>query len=192
MIQLLAKKLSNFLIESGLPSENIEIYSYGAECFLNLLICNSLLLFFGFSTHHLIEILLWIISFSCLRHHIGGYHANSHISCISLSVLLGILSITINTIFETQPILIYIPIIFCIFCIAKLAPVLHLNHPITDVQKRKAHTNAIITLLVELISFFFLYLNQLTIAYSIITGIFTASLCCLMGHIKNRKETIMF
>lgn len=122
MIHSFSKKISTYLIRAGLPSEKYEVYAYGAECFLNLLICDILLILYAIITHHLLEIIIWTTSFSFLRRHIGGFHANSHFSCIISSVLLGIFCITLTDagILNLPSILIVFFYVFVLFILVPL------------------------------------------------------------------------
>jgi len=44
MIHTISNKISEHLIEHGLPKEKQEIYTYGCESFLNLFLCNFILI----------------------------------------------------------------------------------------------------------------------------------------------------
>lgn len=74
----------------SIDSEQKEIYVYGLECFLNTGITIFILAIWACFTHTLSETICWILSFSILRHHAGGYHAPTQLSCIFCSSLLGI------------------------------------------------------------------------------------------------------
>lgn len=92
MIAIYSKKIVNWLIHhSGLSTDEdqIDIYVYGLECFLNTAITVFILLIWGFFTHTILETLCWIGAFSILRHHTGGFHAPTQFTCIISSSLLG-------------------------------------------------------------------------------------------------------
>ena len=66
-------------------SEQLDIYIYGLECFLNTFITITLLTIWGIFSHSLSSTLLWVLTFSLLRHFIGGVHAPTQLTCILAS-----------------------------------------------------------------------------------------------------------
>lgn len=83
--------IANLIDSSGMNigSDQKDIYIYGLECFLNTGITILILSIWGFFAHTLFETICWIFSFSILRHHAGGYHAPTQLSCIFCSSLIG-------------------------------------------------------------------------------------------------------
>ena len=64
MIHTISNKISNLLIEKGLPKENQAIYSYGCESFLNLFICNFILVTYSITIGELQDFLVCFLSFT--------------------------------------------------------------------------------------------------------------------------------
>lgn len=185
MIQNLAKKIGYFMICFGMPEENYKIYVYSIECLLNLFISDILLILLGIFTHHLIEIIIWDISFMPLRRQIGGYHANSHFGCICASIFIGGICLICNHFWSSFPIVGYLCLLFLFPVIVKLTPVLHPNHPVTKKQIQRAHQTGIFLFLLEtVISFLFLFFYPFC-TWCIISGIFSASVLCIVGYFKN-------
>lgn len=88
-----SKKIVSCLLSlSDNPTDNdqAEVYIYGMECFLNTAITLLILMVWAFATHSLISVSFWLIWFSFMRKHCGGYHAPTQSSCIISSSLLGI------------------------------------------------------------------------------------------------------
>ncbi len=93
MITRYANIITDILISrSGIDfdEDQREIYIYGLECIMNTGITILILAIWGGLTGSITETLVWIIAFSTLRHHTGGYHASTHSTCILSSTLLGI------------------------------------------------------------------------------------------------------
>ena len=93
MLAVFSEKLVDLLTHASdkpLDKSDIEIYVYGVECFLNMAIVTSILCIWGILTHTFFETLLWIASFSLIRHYAGGLHAPSELSCIISSILIGV------------------------------------------------------------------------------------------------------
>lgn len=94
MITKWATSIANKLAElSGedVSADQLEIYIYGLECFLNTFITIVLLFVWGVLTHTLGYTLIWVITFSLLRHYTGGAHAPTQLTCILGSFFLGCL-----------------------------------------------------------------------------------------------------
>lgn len=163
------------------------IYTYSIECLLNLLICDTILLMFAFCTGHLWEMLFWLLSFTFLRNNIGGFHANSHLSCISLSIVIGIASIYINKFCWHFPLITYGLLCICLYTILKLKPVTHSNHPTSEVKIRRAKNNGILVFLIELLIVLTLKKTYPLVAATIATGILTATFFFLVGFALRSK-----
>ena len=94
MITKWATSIANKLAElSGedVSADQLEIYIYGLECFLNTFITIVLLFVWGVLSHTLGYTLIWVITFSLLRHYTGGAHAPTQLTCILGSFFLGCL-----------------------------------------------------------------------------------------------------
>ena len=92
MLNKLSNIIANYLIilsNTDTDDAQKDVYAYGIECFLNTAITVSILCLWGMITHTFSETVIWLISFTLLRHYVGGYHAPSNLSCILSSVLLG-------------------------------------------------------------------------------------------------------
>lgn len=95
MIMKCAIRIVRFFVKySGLRvnDDQVEIYVYGLECFLNTAITITILMLWGIITDSLFFTLLWVIVFSLLRQFTGGAHAPTQFLCIFGSVLLGCLN----------------------------------------------------------------------------------------------------
>lgn len=121
MITALSKKITYFLVTASNTepdSDTIEIYIYGLECFFNTLITVAILIIWSFLTNTLAETCLWLIVFSILRHHSGGFHAPTHLSCIVSSCILGMSNWIIIMFVPYNTMLIWLIICICnIICI---------------------------------------------------------------------------
>ena len=93
MISFLSKKITYFIISTSNTSpdsDQIKVYIYGLECFLNTGFTICILFIWGLFTNTIPETICWIVAFSVLRHHVGGLHAHTQLSCILSSCLMGI------------------------------------------------------------------------------------------------------
>ncbi len=176
MIEKTASHFSTYLAKNGGVPEKQKIYAYGIECLLNDLISDCLLLLCGIIMHQLMPMLIWCISFTLIRIHLGGFHTATHGRCIFIGTLLGISSVYVNSIWILfHPWLTLAISIFSLLLAVRYAPLIHKNHPVSDHQKQKARKKAICFIILEgNIGFFFLPTFP-TIISPVITGILTAS-----------------
>ncbi|SDI52129.1 accessory gene regulator B [Pseudobutyrivibrio sp. 49] len=94
-MERIAGKIVNYLVKKSSTTcnqEDLDVYIYGVECLLNEL--NTLLLLFvwGILTKSLLEMLVWLITFSIFRHHTGGLHAKSNLRCFFYTCGVGFLT----------------------------------------------------------------------------------------------------
>lgn len=92
-MQNLAHTIINKIIlwsKQNYASDNIEVFYYGAECMLNSICVDFILLLWGILTHSLLPTICWLCTFCIYRHHAGGIHASTNERCILISSLLGI------------------------------------------------------------------------------------------------------
>lgn len=96
------EKISNFL--AGKLSANLstdssysdtEVLQYGIECIINITIPLIVIFVYSLFQHSCIEMIIWSFSFLLLRNYLGGYHAPTHISCLIISCIYGIVSISL-------------------------------------------------------------------------------------------------
>ena len=93
MIYEFSKRTIEYIASlSDQPSDQdqLDVYIYGMECFLNTAIPVILLTICSIMFDSLIETFLWLFAFSLLREYTGGYHASTQFACITSSTMLGI------------------------------------------------------------------------------------------------------
>ncbi|MBE5946391.1 MAG: hypothetical protein E7259_05500 [Lachnospiraceae bacterium] len=115
--RLLAKLLYDYNNNERASCEEIDILQYGIECIINILIPLIIIFIYAFFSHSTIEMFIWLFSFLLLRNFIGGYHASSHIRCIVLSSIVGILSIILISHMSTELFIFKIIIIVLLFIV---------------------------------------------------------------------------
>ena len=123
MISKLAKNVAHFFVVQNITEESKEvIYAYGMELLISDVLNTIIVLLIALISHTLPEVVVFIAVFMGLRQFVGGYHANSHLSCMFTLVMVmlvfsyGICNISgqIAQIFSIGFITIALPIIFCI------------------------------------------------------------------------------
>lgn len=184
----IAHNITNWLIKNGAPECNKELYEYGAECLLNEIISDFLLLIFGILTNRILDIIIWLICFTAIRVNLGGYHANNHVTCTILSTLLGCFCVLISPIFIHNVVLILLSI-FSFFIIMKIAPVIHKNHPVSNIRQRMIRKVAIFIACIELFLVFIFIKYDARLSSLIFTALFSATLLGFIGAVRNSIHT---
>ena len=188
MIHTISNKISNLLIEKGLPKEDQAIYSYGCESFLNLFICNFILVTYSITIGELQDFLVWVVCFSLLRTFIGGLHMPTHFTCIISSCLLGFVCISFSYLWVNYYGLGMFLLIPSFIFIYRFTPISHPNHPLTDMQKKHTHVLGCLIYLLLCATTYIIYYFSPAFSYDCLTGIYAAVILSVVGKIVQRKE----
>ena len=191
MISKLAKNIAHFFVVQKIVEESREaIYAYGMELLLSDVLNALIVLLISLISHTLPAVIVFTTVFMGLRKFVGGYHANSHLSCLfTLVVVMLIFSYGICTVSEKYTwvvsmgfVVISIPVIF------NLAPVPHPNKPMSDEKKVKLKRHSrIFTLLLSILVFLLIIFRLNTISLYVSSGIFLSALAAVMGKRLNRR-----
>lgn len=93
-MERMADRLAAFMVSAGMiKEENRKYYRYGMELLLTNFFNFSVVLFFGLLTHKLFLFLCYMVVYGTLRKTSDGYHAKSHVGCIS--IYMAMLSATV-------------------------------------------------------------------------------------------------
>lgn len=188
MIRKSAEQIANWIVINGGDAENEEVYAYGAECFINELISNLILLGCGILFHCLPELVIWFLFFVPLRTNIGGYHASSHFNCIFLSTLLAMVCVWASPLLVIYPIWIPLCLGFSILVTFLIAPVTHPNKPISQERQVQVRKRTRIIVLAESILVGILYLFAPGWIASLgCISILSACLLAILGKYRNPK-----
>ena len=95
MINRFSKQIINSIVSQtkrDIEFEQLEVYIYGLECFINTAVPVIILTAFSIFTSSVFETWLWIMLFSVLQKYTGGYHAPSQLTCMTSTIGLGIIN----------------------------------------------------------------------------------------------------
>lgn len=140
MLQRISDRLTDQLILKGvIPEENQEIYTYGFSALLSTVINALVMLIIGILSGLLLETFIFMLSFAVLRVYSGGYHADSHISCILMSASIYAIAMLITQFMPVQYSVIFSVLIGVIsfFAIIIFAPIEHKNKPFIEDEYKK-------------------------------------------------------
>ena len=151
MINMISKKIVQYLITASdieTEAEQVEVYIYGLECFLNTAITVLILFIWGFLINTFTETCCWIISFSILRHHSGGLHAPTQLSCIISSCLLGISNSLVIELLSYQTINAWCIFFFCVSICFLYAPTDTSKYQLTESIRNKEKFYSILIIII--------------------------------------------
>ena len=157
------------------------------ECFINETIGNFLLFGIAIPLHQGWPVFIWLISFLCIRIHLGGYHAPHHWLCLVISTFVGISSIFFNWIWNSISGYSILILFFCDAYILFTKAVIHENHPMTQKKLRRERFLLLInTFLINTIVLASL-LTQKSWYPPILSGIFCSVVMSIIA--KFQKQT---
>lgn len=183
MLRKISITIADKLIASGFDYNQREIIAYGAECTLSELLANAILIIIAYLLHLLPATLIWLIFFTTLRIHVGGYHASNHTLCILESTIIGILCSFLSTQFTYSFLCMFIILFLSFAAILKYAPVVHPNHPISQTyQHILLHRSLLILAIESSLSILFFLLLPLVYATVMINSILSCVLLMVFGH----------
>ncbi len=188
MLRKISAAIADKLITSGLDNNQREIIAYGAECTLSELLANAILIIVAYLLHLLPASLIWLIFFTALRIHVGGYHASNHALCIFESTIIGILCSYLSTQFTYSFMSTSIILILSFIAVFKYAPAVHPNHPISKSYQHILLHRSLLILTIES-SVTILCLLSLPLAYAavMINSILSCILLMILGHFRFKK-----
>lgn len=198
MIAKLAKSTAYFFVEKQVvKKEDEEVYAYGIELLYSSILNIALAVIIAIITNTVYPTATFLTTFIVIRQYIGGYHAKTHLGCMSIFAVVlccfAVLSRYIPA--ECEVWISMLSVILSIFLILKFAPVEHPNKPLSDKEKSRLRKDGIISaftvfILVLVMSVFtstrrygmYISLGQLTAS--------TAMLCEIIKHTRmnNNRE----
>lgn len=175
MIEKFSKFLATKLIINDSPTESylLEVYQYGIECIINTFIPLFIIFIYSLLIHQGIEMIIWTFSFLALRNYLGGYHATSHIRCMCISTIVGIIVVYMQSISPYSYIVFKLTsTVFCFAFYVKFGPITQEDFSIEIRQKLYVH--GIFLFLFLIIIFSVLMYFKIFIGNSVFFGILTA------------------
>ena len=192
MVSKLAKNIAHFFVVQKIVEKPKEaIYAYGMELLLSDVLNTLIVLLIALISHTLPAVIIFSAIFMGLRKFVGGYHANSHLSCMfTMVVVILIFSYGICNVSEKYAwvvsigfVVISIPVVF------NLAPVPHPNKPVSDEKKAKLKKRSrILILLLSMLAFTLIIFRLNTISLYVSSGIFLSAFAAVMGRLLNRGD----
>jgi len=176
----------DYLIKNDvIIKEDREIYEYGTEQILFNTINLIVILIIGLSFNALLEIVTFIIPYILLRGYAGGYHAETKLKCFVYSIMMIIIVVMTNKIFEFNE-LYYLVVLISSITIIKLGPVETDTKPLDDTEIKVYEKKMRNILFGELFVLSLVFTLQITvISLNVSLSIIVVSFMLLIGKRDN-------
>ena len=178
MIYEFSKRTIKYIASlSDQPSDQdqLDVYIYGMECFLNTAIPVILLTICSIMFDSLIETFLWLFAFSLLREYTGGYHASTQFACITSSTMLGIGNTLVSQNLVLSNIYIALCYFLCIFVVLLCCPIPSRKKTFDPIQRKQYKRQALVIIVIFLLLSLVLPISySLTLTYSCLSCILLA------------------
>ena len=183
----MSEKITDILVDNKIIAhENREIYRFGVQQGIMLLLNLLTIVVIGFAYGMILEILIYTFSYVPLRAYSGGFHAKTHTMCYLGSVII------LNAVLLIMKfLLISTPIYYCFDFISALlifffAPVEDENKRLDNIEityyRKRSRLILLLEIIIVIIAF---YIKHFEIMYSVSIAITTIGLLVLIGKIKN-------
>lgn len=165
----MAEKVTELMVQNEIVTgEDREIYVYGLNQGIMLLVNILTSLLLGFVFNKSIEVIVFLAAYIPLRSYAGGYHAKTPFKCYLISIVMILVIIFLTSInFWNELIIIAVTLISALV-IAFLAPVEDANKPLDKMERKiyKERTQEILAFVVG-ISMIFHFISQVRLEISI-------------------------
>ena len=188
MEQLTDKFILALINRNIIKEEDKEIYSYGFNQILFMILNFITILIIGILFNMLFETIIFIITYIPIRIYAGGYHARTQTKCYIFSVFMLISALYIIKLQLMSNILIIILLsIISSIIILSLAPVEDKNKILDEKEietyRKIAIKNLVIILIFLIVS---LILNNIIISSCICISLFYNNIMLIIGKIYNK------
>ncbi|HBI53175.1 MAG TPA: hypothetical protein DDX72_10420 [Ruminococcaceae bacterium] len=171
--------------------DNYDVIRFGLELFFMKVIIYSLTMIAGIIFGGVISVICFMLVYQPIRGCCGGYHANSRIVCIIVSVLMLVSTISLSKIEinRFQALSLVIVSILCIMIQFIIAPVDTKYKPFDDVEKNVFRKRSILVLILASVVIIIIYiLNWNEPLWAITLAIVFSTFFLVIGKIKRKKE----
>ena len=170
---------SKILVRFGLKQASLLIAFY--------LLCIGI----GILTGKTLEMAVFMLATYSIRIYVGGFHANSKMNCLFISVALVFMGVVTLNVSNRFPILSVGVVIVTVLLIFKLAPIQDWHKPLSTNERivfsRRSRSITLFWLFIYILSL----ISEFTkISNGVVASFFVISLVLLAGFIKNQIVSI--
>lgn len=172
-----------------IQSEDRELYRYGFEQGLTMLLNLVTTLVIGLLFGKLLEVCLFMAAYIPLRSYAGGYHAKTPFRCYLLSIVILTAVMLFMKYLALDNIVYYLMILVSGAVILILSPVEDKNKPLDDSELKVYKNRASSILLIEMIAFIVSkLLNLQSVFIAICYAMLILSILLVVGKMKNKMK----
>ncbi|MDR0919963.1 MAG: accessory gene regulator B family protein [Oscillospiraceae bacterium] len=193
MKSIVIRMVDFFCKNKSINASDRAIYEYGAEAFLTSLIDVIITIIVGLCFGQVSQAILYLIVFFGYRQFSGGYHAESHIMCKSVStILLLTVMIFLKTMgdnFNSQNAVLVSCFFFSFIIALFFSPVEHYNKPLTNEHKSKNRKICIFLNILGFVACYIVSYISLIFAMMILCSFINASFLIIVAKIIKRRNS---
>lgn len=180
----------SFVKNSIIKSEDAEVYIYGFELMISECISSIAVIIIGILMGNVIESILYLVTFTCIRVYAGGYHASSYKNCITLFCTCAYLVLSLIRWMDKVEVLslLVIALFIADIIIFILAPVEDYHKKLKRCEQQKYKKIIRKEVIIFSSIFLFIFLVFPTLRYEIsycIAAICEVSIFLVIGYVKN-------
>lgn len=190
MLHKISKSMAHFfVIQNAAKAEYEDVYAYGAEILLSTVINGLIAFTIAILTETVIPSIIFLAVFIILRRTAGGYHADTHIGCMAILIIVHIAFVILIKNISADVSVIYSigSIIFSPVSVYVFAPVEHPNKPLKtserDILRRKAVLYVTIIAAVNILCVLF---KSIDISVYISSGLYVSTAAMLSEKMLHR------
>lgn len=171
----------------GESSDENELYIFGVNQFLNMLLNILTALFIGILFGETLRIILFMLAYIPLRSYAGGWHSRTPLRCYVFSVImLIVVSIGLKYLHIAEWIY-YAVLVAAALVVLVLSPVKDRNKPLDEIEHKVYKKRAIFFAAAEILFGFVLKLAELSNLFVAVVYSFAAlSFMLIGGKVKNQ------
>lgn len=187
MISDISKRTAGFLSKNMIiETEYEEVYAYGIEILLSTILNFIVAFIIALISHEFVACLINLTAFVTIRIYAGGYHADTHLGCMTTLIGVLLIFIFVTKFISLELIMILSPILLIISAVIifKYAPVEHPNKPLSDKKKLKLRRKALISLSIWILFCICFYFIKTELTFYAVSGIFSLAVALITERIK--------
>lgn len=193
MFGKIANQMTQILVDNKtISNDDQELYYYGIQQGLSIILNFVTLLFIGFVYRMFWESLLFTVAYIPLRRYAGGYHAKTPICCYFFSIAMMLTILPVMRWVNISSLIYCILLLLSLVSILFLAPVADHNKPLDEIEQQVyRHHSIVIAVSEAVISFLFLLTQQERMMKCIIWSMVSINIMLVLGWMKNRHITTL-
>lgn len=123
-MERLAERLTHYILSyEGMKEEDYNIYKYGIQTGLEMILCLFISTILAINLKSLVEFLIFIVVFFALRSYVGGFHLKHFTSCCFCSCCVICAVLIFSKKFEPSVYVSMFVTVGCMWTIYRLAPI---------------------------------------------------------------------